>query len=757
MAQPDMDHRLAAIVAVDIAGYSSRAEADEGAAVRAVAALSGLIDQIAQDHAGRVFNTAGDGFMLEFPTASGALAAAKDLAAEADIPIRVGVHLGEVYATTSGDLLGHGVNVAARLQALAKPGSIMVSDDVRRAVRGALVQGLVSQGRHRLDKMKETAEVFSLSAAPPARKTIWPAWAAGKAGLKVGGAAALALLLLAAAAFGVSAFRPGSRMPPNLTTAVRDFTVRGAGLDPQFGRSLADGVAAALGERQAPTVSRDLARRGDFGGARLLVGGEVEQVGQNLREHIHIDDGQAGLILWAGDLQRPVDQADGLRDETAAKVTDIIDRLRTQIGPEAAALKPEAMAAVMKALEIERLGVNRVNRAREAWTRVVELAPNFSRGHSSLAFADLYSNDAMTPQQVQMRREGRAQADQDRPGAGPPQRRALPAVGLTGEGRRPGRPGLLDRPRPGGRSGPRRPQRHGGQPARRRRPAHAIPGIPPARPGGRSPVAIQDAGGDIQPDPDQSLARGARPGRSRGQCVARLSHPAGGAAHHELDLRRPGQGARGAGRGGGARRPHERSGRRGLAPGAGRPGRQAGARDRRPRPGASRARGPADRPGPGRKRPGPVGPEGPGVPGAGSPAVHGARALLHLDPVFGRQRQPLERSPVSRADGAPGHRALLAGDRALAGPVQAARPARLLPGRGPRVTQDGPEPGSGPSAGAGSVRGAESLADPDQARSARGDAGHDAIAGGGDQGGRGRGRPPRPGSDGSSARTGPFR
>ncbi|NOT42814.1 MAG: hypothetical protein HOP13_20230, partial [Alphaproteobacteria bacterium] len=86
--------KLATIVALDVAGYSARTEADEAKATSEVAGLRGVIDGIASRHSGRVFNTAGDGFMLEFGSSLGAVEAAFELAERCEPKVRVGVHLG---------------------------------------------------------------------------------------------------------------------------------------------------------------------------------------------------------------------------------------------------------------------------------------------------------------------------------------------------------------------------------------------------------------------------------------------------------------------------------------------------------------------------------------------------------------------------------------------------------------------------------------------------------------------------------------
>jgi lysozyme len=161
--------KLATIMAVDVAGYSRAAEADEGAAAEAVARLRATIEEIIAPFGGRVFNTAGDGVMIEFPAATSGAQAAVKLLAESragvrPLPqIRIGLHLGEVIVADDGDLLGHGVNVAARLQALAEPGAAVVSQAVQSQLRSAADIPLVSQGKVQLDKMSERMEVYSLT------------------------------------------------------------------------------------------------------------------------------------------------------------------------------------------------------------------------------------------------------------------------------------------------------------------------------------------------------------------------------------------------------------------------------------------------------------------------------------------------------------------------------------------------------------------------------------------------------------------
>ena len=160
----DLTRKLATIVALDVAGYSARTEADEARTTAEVASLRLVIERIAKAHGGRVFNTAGDGFMLEFTSSLAAVEAAHELAEKCEPKVRVGVHLGDVSIQPNGDLLGHGVNVAARLMARSDPGGALISADVRRTIRGPLAERLTSRGLLQLDKMAETIEAFALSA-----------------------------------------------------------------------------------------------------------------------------------------------------------------------------------------------------------------------------------------------------------------------------------------------------------------------------------------------------------------------------------------------------------------------------------------------------------------------------------------------------------------------------------------------------------------------------------------------------------------
>jgi class 3 adenylate cyclase len=140
--------KLAAILVSDVAGYSRLAGADEDRTLARLRTLrSDLIDPIISVHHGRVVKRTGDGSIIEFRSVVDAVRCAielqtgmrernADLPAEKRIDFRVGVHVGDVVEESDGDLMGDGVNIAARLEGIAKPGAICLSEDAYRQVKG---------------------------------------------------------------------------------------------------------------------------------------------------------------------------------------------------------------------------------------------------------------------------------------------------------------------------------------------------------------------------------------------------------------------------------------------------------------------------------------------------------------------------------------------------------------------------------------------------------------------------------------------
>lgn len=197
MNDPSVKHRLTAILAADAAGFSRLMAVDDGATVQALDAARSVFRQQIQAHQGRVIDMAGDSVLAVFETAGGAVEAAQavqqalasaaaGIAPERRMRFRIGVHLGDVVEKEDGSVYGDGVNVAARLQALAEPGGIIVSDAVRGVVRGRVGAAFADRGEQQLKNIDAPIHAFAVemggragdapvpSAAPAARPAAAP-------------------------------------------------------------------------------------------------------------------------------------------------------------------------------------------------------------------------------------------------------------------------------------------------------------------------------------------------------------------------------------------------------------------------------------------------------------------------------------------------------------------------------------------------------------------------------------------------------
>ena len=174
------NRRLAAIVAADVAGYSRLIGQDEEGTLRALRAhRQELIDRLIDEHGGRIANTAGDSLLLEFPSVVDAVRCAMavqrgmtdrncGIDQDQQILFRIGIHVGDVIAE-GGDLLGDGVNVAARLEALASPGGIILSDDAYRQVRDRLDVAWDDGGEHAVKNIVRPIQVWRWSSVDEGR------------------------------------------------------------------------------------------------------------------------------------------------------------------------------------------------------------------------------------------------------------------------------------------------------------------------------------------------------------------------------------------------------------------------------------------------------------------------------------------------------------------------------------------------------------------------------------------------------------
>ena len=173
--------KLAAIVVSDVVGYSRLAGADEERILARLRALrSDLIDPTIAVHNGRVVKHTGDGSIVEFRSVVDAVRYAIEvqnglvernagLPPERRIEFRIGIHLGDVVEESDGDLMGDGVNIAARLESVAAPGAICFSEDAYRQVKARLDLAVSDLGPIRLKNIAEPVRVYSLQVGKTVR------------------------------------------------------------------------------------------------------------------------------------------------------------------------------------------------------------------------------------------------------------------------------------------------------------------------------------------------------------------------------------------------------------------------------------------------------------------------------------------------------------------------------------------------------------------------------------------------------------
>ncbi len=186
------ERKVAAILVADIVGFSRLTAADEEATLTRLRALRAeLFNPSVAAHGGRVVKRTGDGAIVEFRSVVEAVRCALDvtkglaernagLSPDQRIEVRTGIHLGDVVEEADGDLMGDGVNIAARLEGISAPGGVCLSEDAWRQVRDKLPETFVDLGEHELKNIARPMRVFALGGeagadpAPPPAPVVAP-------------------------------------------------------------------------------------------------------------------------------------------------------------------------------------------------------------------------------------------------------------------------------------------------------------------------------------------------------------------------------------------------------------------------------------------------------------------------------------------------------------------------------------------------------------------------------------------------------
>jgi adenylate cyclase len=337
--EPSIQRRLAAILAADIAGYSRLMHADEAATVRDLKAHQSVILPLIGRHGGRIIDVAGDGIMAEFPSVIGATECAVEIQtvmAERNEGVsesrrmlfRIGINLGDVIHDDSR-IYGDGINIAARLEALAEPGGVLVSNTVYDQVRGKLPLTFEDVGERQVKNIEQPVRMYRLhvpGASSEAVATLhrrpatthrrrWLVWSLA------------AFLALAGAA---GAWWMGSRLlqspradspeAPRLSIVVLPFrNLSGDPSEDYFADGITEDLTSDLSRIAGSfVISRNTAftfkdkavdarQVGRELGVRYVLEGSVRRMGGTVRVNAQLIDAGTGAHLWAE--QMDVDQS----------------------------------------------------------------------------------------------------------------------------------------------------------------------------------------------------------------------------------------------------------------------------------------------------------------------------------------------------------------------------------------------------------------------------------------------------------------
>jgi class 3 adenylate cyclase/TolB-like protein len=352
-----MERRLAAILVADIVAYSAQMEHDEEGTFRLLSSRrTEIFEPEVLRHGGRVFKFTGDGFLAEFGSAVQAVECAVSIqdalaARNAGVPAdramqaRIGINLGEVIVE-GDDLFGEGVNLAARLEPLAEPGGICVSDKVAREVARKLAFGFEPMGMRQMKNIAEPVQVFRVSRdaarALPLRRAGPPKHGRPRAIVAATALAAAGIVAVAVTAilyFGLSAAPPSG--PPTL--AVRPFTnMSGDPAQDYLGPGIADDIITLLStspllrvlsksstfaippEERADSVARTLP-------ADYVLEGSLRRKGDRFTISTQLVDGRDGRNLWSD--RRDEDGTDlvAMQEAIAARVYGTLAGIRGQV------------------------------------------------------------------------------------------------------------------------------------------------------------------------------------------------------------------------------------------------------------------------------------------------------------------------------------------------------------------------------------------------------------------------------------------
>jgi adenylate cyclase len=429
--------KLAAILAADVVGFSRLTGSDEeGTLARLRTLWSDLIAPTIAVHNGRVVKRTGDGSIVEFRSVVDAVRCAIEvqngmvernagLPPERRIEFRVGIHLGDVVEESDGDLMGDGVNIAARLEGIAEPGGVSLSASAHDQVQGKVDAAFADMGEQKLKNIERPVRTFRvlfnspkaislLRSAPLGRKQVGAAVLAGILALMaIGGGATWWWKV---ARYGVveqraerGATKKVAQPSQRPTVAVLPFlTLSTQPGDDYFGDGLTEDIISALGQfpelavlaRNAvfPYKGKQL-RTEELGrelGARYLIQGSVRRSPEHVRVTVQLADASTGRLLWSTQYDNEPKGIFSIQDDITRQVTGALAVRLSKLEQERSAAKPpndlEAYELGLRGREMMARHTRSANiEARSLFQRAIDIDPGYAAAYVGLGQGYLLS------------------------------------------------------------------------------------------------------------------------------------------------------------------------------------------------------------------------------------------------------------------------------------------------------------------------------------------------------------------------------
>jgi adenylate cyclase len=421
--------KIAAILVSDVVGYSRLAAADEDLTLARLRTLrSDLIDPIISVHRGRVVKRTGDGSIIEFRSVVDAVRCAIELQtgmvernagvpAEKRIEFRLGIHVGDVVEESDGDLMGDGVNIAARLEGVCEPGGICLSEDAYRQVKGRPDVAASDLGPTHLKNIAEPIRIYALDIGKrgeaQSAKPAAPALAKRnslRAPLVVGVASLCVIAAISVWLF-QSLHRSAPADPGHLSMVVLPFAnLSGDSNQDYFADGITENLTTDLSRirksfviapRTALTYrgkSVDAKEVGKELGVRYVVEGSVQRDQNRVRVNAQLIDAASGAHLWAERFEEDVADLFKLQDQVVARLGNTLgfELVRAEASKSARSTSPDAIDLTMRGWAVLWQGIQQQSMtekqaiyysARPLFEQALAIDPNY---------ADALAGDAMT-------------------------------------------------------------------------------------------------------------------------------------------------------------------------------------------------------------------------------------------------------------------------------------------------------------------------------------------------------------------------